>query len=198
MTNGPGEMFGSALYLLLAMMLVGSALVARRVKASRMLVIGLAWVAIFVIGTALFSFRDEFGSVGQRLRAEITGAPIERGGEIRIPMARDGHFWVNGRINGVDVRFLVDSGATITTIDRTTAARTGVAVDPARDVTVRTANGTVQVARARAATVSIASVERASVALHVTDNDGVNVLGMNFLSSLDRWGVEGHWLVLKP
>ena len=132
------------------------------------------------------------------MRAEITGAPIEQGSEIRIRMARDGHFWVNGRINGVDVRFLVDSGATITTIDRTTAARTRVDVDTARDVTVRTANGTVQVARARAATVSIASVERVSVALHVTDNDGVNVLGMNFLSSLDRWGVEGHWLVLKP
>ena len=26
----------------------------------------------------------------------------------------------------------------------------------------------------------------------------VNVLGMNFLSSLSSWGVEGQWLVLKP
>jgi predicted aspartyl protease len=24
------------------------------------------------------------------------------------------------------------------------------------------------------------------------------VLGMNFLSSLSAWGVEGQWLVLKP
>jgi aspartyl protease family protein len=26
----------------------------------------------------------------------------------------------------------------------------------------------------------------------------LNVLGMNFLSSLERWGVEGRWLVLVP
>ena len=29
-------------------------------------------------------------------------------------------------------------------------------------------------------------------------NDNLNVLGMNFLSSLSRWGVEGRWLVLVP
>jgi len=26
----------------------------------------------------------------------------------------------------------------------------------------------------------------------------MNVLGMNFLSSLSGWGVEGKWLVLRP
>jgi len=26
----------------------------------------------------------------------------------------------------------------------------------------------------------------------------LNVLGMNFLSSLQRWGVEGRWLILVP
>jgi aspartyl protease family protein len=26
----------------------------------------------------------------------------------------------------------------------------------------------------------------------------MDVLGMNFLSSLSGWGVEGQWLVLKP
>ena len=33
-------------------------------------------------------------------------------------------------------------------------------------------------------------------AYEVADNDDLNVLGMNFLSSLSRWGVEGRWLVL--
>jgi aspartyl protease family protein len=26
----------------------------------------------------------------------------------------------------------------------------------------------------------------------------MNVLGMNFLSSLSSWSVQGQWLVLKP
>jgi aspartyl protease family protein len=34
--------------------------------------------------------------------------------------------------------------------------------------------------------------------MHVTSTAGLNVLGMNFLSSLQRWGVEGRWLVLVP
>ncbi len=28
------------------------------------------------------------------------------------------------------------------------------------------------------------------------NSDDLNVLGMNFLSSLTRWGVEGRWLIL--
>jgi aspartyl protease family protein len=34
------------------------------------------------------------------------------------------------------------------------------------------------------------------VGLQVADNDDLNVLGMNYLSSLSRWGVEGRWLIL--
>jgi aspartyl protease family protein len=34
--------------------------------------------------------------------------------------------------------------------------------------------------------------------LHVAQGGDLNVLGMNFLSSLERWGVEGRWLVLQP
>jgi aspartyl protease family protein len=32
--------------------------------------------------------------------------------------------------------------------------------------------------------------------LQVADNDDLNVLGMNYLSTLSRWGVEGRWLIL--
>ena len=56
----------------------------------------LAWVAIFGAGFVLFTFRDNLGWVAQRLRAEAIGTPVEQGEEIRIPMAIDGHFWVDG------------------------------------------------------------------------------------------------------
>ena len=38
--------------------------------------------------------------------------------------------------------------------------------------------------------------KRRDVRMHVAENEDLNVLGMNFLSSLKRWGVEGRWLVL--
>ena len=46
-----------------------------------------------------------------------------------------------------------------------------------------------------------ALVARAQVALKEYDTftqDDVNLLGMNFLSSLNGWRVEGNYLVLQP
>ena len=195
MTND--VMLGS-LYLLMAMMLVLGALINRREPIAKLFVMALAWVGIFGAGFVLFTFRDDLGYVAQRLRTEATGAPVVTGSEVRIPMSIDGHFWVEGRINDVPVKFLVDSGATVTTIDRATAARTGVPVSNVRNQMVRTGNGVIQVASGRAQSVSVDLIDRENLGLHIADTDDMNVLGMNFLSSLSGWGVEGQWLVLKP
>ncbi len=183
-------------YLLMAMMLVVGSLMARREPLAKMLTMALAWVAIFAAGFVLFTFRDNFGWVAQRLKAEAVGTPVEQGRETRIPMAIDGHFWVTAKLNGRDVKFLVDSGATMTTIDRDTALKAGVQVSPRRDQFVRTGNGVIRVSSGRAAELEVGGITRNDVGLQVADNDDLNVLGMNFLSSLSRWGVEGRWLVL--
>jgi aspartyl protease family protein len=185
-------------YILMAMMLVLGALMSRREKAARLFTMALAWVAIFAGGFVLFTFRDDLGYVAQRLRAEATGEPVVQGEEIRIPMAVDGHFWVDGEINGEKIKFLVDSGATMTTVGRDTAARVGMEVSPTRNQIVRTGNGFIRVATARADTLEVGTIERRGMAVHVADGEDLNVLGMNFLSSLQRWGVEGRWLVLIP
>jgi aspartyl protease family protein len=184
------------LYLVMAAMLVLGTLMTRREPAARMLTMGLAWVAIFGIGFVLLTFRDNLGWVAQRLKAEAVGTPVEQGKETRIPMAIDGHFWVNAKLNGHDVKFLVDSGATTTTIDRNTAKSAGVEMSPRRDLFVRTGNGIIRVASGRASEMTIGGITRHDVALEIADNDDLNVLGMNYLSSLSRWGVEGRWLVL--
>ena len=190
-------MLGS-LYILMAVMLVLGSLMARREKAAKLVTMALAWVAIFGAGFVLFTFRDDLGWVLQRLRAEATGDPVQQGEEIRIPMAIDGHFWVDGELNGESVRFLIDSGATMTTIGRETALQTGVEVSETRDQLVRTGNGIIRVSTGRADTLQVGAIERQDMALHVADNENLNVLGMNFLSSLQRWGVEGRWLILVP
>jgi aspartyl protease family protein len=184
------------LYLLMAAMLVLGTLMTRREPIAKMLTMALAWVAIFGAGFILFTFRDNLGWVAQRLKAEAVGTPVEQGQETRIPMAIDGHFWVDATINGQKVRFLIDSGATMTTIDRATAQRAGVPVSPERDQFVRTGNGIIRVSTGRADELEVGSIKRQGVGLQIADNDDLNVLGMNFLSSLSRWGVEGRWLVL--
>jgi len=189
-------MLGS-LYLLMAMMLVAGSLIARRERFAKLATMLIAWIAIFGAGFILFTFRDDLTYVAQRLKSEATGAPVVEGSQLRIPMAIDGHFWVQGSINETPVKFLVDSGATMTTIGRDTANAAGVTINPNRDQIVRTGNGMLRVATGKAESVSLGTIERSNVSLHIAEHEDLNVLGMNYLSTLERWGVEGRWLILE-
>ncbi len=183
-------------YAVMALMLVLGGLISRREPMAKLLTLALAWVAIFGAGFVLFTFRDDFGWVAQRLKAEAFGDAVVTDQETRIPMAIDGHFWVVAKVNGKPIKFLVDSGATMTTVDRTTAKDAGLWVSDRRDQMVRTGNGLVKMAAGRAKQIDVGGIERRDLAVQVADNDNLNVLGMNYLSTLTRWGVEGRWLVM--
>ena len=185
------------LYLLLLLLLVGSSLIGMRLPIGKVMKMAAAWVAIFGIAFILFAFRDDFSALGQRLKAELTGTPIESGEELRIPISEDGHFWVTAKVNDRDVRLMVDSGASVTTISQDVASAAGVE-RTGRAMTVSTANGTVEMAGARAARFQLGPIHRTGFAVNINDRDNLNVLGMNFLSSLSSWRVEGNYLVLKP
>ena len=193
MTND--RMLGG-LYLLMAIMLVLGGLITRKERGAKLFVMALAWLAIFGAGFVLFTFRDNFDWVEQRLKAEAMGTPVLQGRETRVPMAIDGHFWVTAKVNGHDVKFLVDSGATTTTIDRATARAAGVDIAEGRNLYVKTGNGVIRVASGSADSLTVGRIVRHNFQLEIADHDDLNVLGMNYLSSLSRWGVEGRWLVL--
>jgi aspartyl protease family protein len=189
----------NALYLLLCILFVASALIGMRLSVGKAVKMLLAWLAIFGVGFALFAFRDDFSSLGQRLKDEAIGAPTVQssGGELRIPLQRDGHFWVDAEVNGAPVRFLIDSGASVTTISRKVANAAGIETGMRVEI-VETANGTIQMSKARAEQLKVGSIRLSDFPVLVAQQDGLNVLGMNFLSSLDKWGVEGRTLVLQP
>jgi aspartyl protease family protein len=164
MTN---DLMLGGVYLLMAIMLVLGTLMSRREPLARTISMALAWFAIFAAGFVLFTFRDNFGWVAQRLQAEALGTPVIQGRETRIPMAIDGHFWVDARLNGRKVKFLVDSGATMTTVDRDTAVKAGVAISPRRDQFVRTGNGIIRVSSGRAEELQVGGIERRDVGLQI-------------------------------
>lgn len=194
MTN---DLHLGSLYVLMAIMLVAGSLIGRRGRFGTALTVAVAWLMIFGAGFVVFTFRDDLGYVAQRLKSEATGEPVTVGEQVRIPMAIDGHFWVEADVNGVPVRFLIDSGATMTTVGVSTAASTGLRIDTRREQLVRTGNGLIKVALGRAASVEVQGIVREDFTVFVAGNDDINVLGMNWLSSLKRWGVEGRWLILE-
>lgn len=195
-----GDQAISALYLVLVLVLVVSALTVRRIPIGQGLRMFAGWVLIFLAAFVAFTLKDDFAALGKRVMAEARGEGqvVAAGRELRVRKSLDGHFWVNGELNGHKVRFLVDSGATVTSI----SARTAEAADIATGgfpVSVETANGVVEARRGRVARLKVGTIERADMAVHVSDSFGdTEVLGMNFLSSLSGWGVEGQWLVLRP
>ena len=190
--NGP-----YLLYYALAVALVGSSMLAMRIPMGKALKMALGWIAIFGVGFLIFAFRGEFSGLGQRLRAEATGASIDDGTTVRVPVAEDGHFYVDAKVNGHDVRFMVDSGASVTTISRSAAVAADMEIGSRRSV-VNTANGPTSVSQSYADRLEIGSIERTDFPVDVSEQEDLNLLGMNFLRSLQSWRVEGNYLVLQP
>src|SRR4029078_9298901 len=120
------------LYYAMGVVLLVSSLLAMRLPLGKALKIGLAWVGIFAAFFILFAFRGEFQHFGQRLKAEALGTPATEGGQLRIPMADAGDFWVEASVNGQSARFLVDSGASVTTISGDLARNAGVPINGPR------------------------------------------------------------------
>lgn len=193
MTGGNGAF---ALYYVVIIVAVASSVVAMRQPVGKMLKMALAWVAIIGVGFVIFSFRSDFSSIGQRLKAEALGTSIGQGDTLRIPVAEDGHFWVEARINGHALRFIIDSGASITTISRDAAVAAGVPSDGRRTV-VNTANGPASAIQAYADRLEVGPIERTDFPIDINEHDDTNLLGMNFLASLKSWRVEGNYLVLE-
>jgi aspartyl protease family protein len=121
-------------------------------------------------------------------------------GEERIDMNAQGHFIAQFRMNGRQVEAMVDTGATMVAINRSTARRLGINVVPADfKYLVSTANGQIKVARAVIQSIEIGGVRVRNVEAAVLDDRalGGTLLGMSFLRALKSFSVEDNELILK-
>ena len=117
-----------------------------------------------------------------------------------ISPGRNGHFQVEGRVDGRRLDFMVDTGASVIALTERDAASLGI--HPAQSeyvAMVKTANGTV-----RAAPVELNLVEIGDLMVHnvsaIVLPDGAlsdNLLGLSFLSRLHRFEYAGGKLVLE-
>lgn len=186
--------------------ITGGALVLLLVLASRVRAVrALFSVALWgLMGFLLYSVMQTgavFDPVLERLSG-LSGRPAQSvvGEELRVPMAADGHFWVEVTINGTKRRMLVDSGATVTAVPVNTAKAAGLNItsNPV-PVLIRTANGTIAAQNTRAQELRIGNIVARDLGIIVSPAFGdTHVLGMNFLSRLKSWRVEGRTLILVP
>lgn len=142
-------------------------------------------------------YQPQLGRVAERLGLD---PQVVAGREVRIRMAADGHFWASATLNGVKRRMLIDSGATVTAISEATAAAAGVEpnIGPV-PVVLRTANGMAPARTGSVEEMRLGNIVARDLKVVVSPAFGdLDVIGMNFLSKLASWRVEGRTLVLVP
>lgn len=118
--------------------------------------------------------------------------------EVRIASGQGGHYEIPGRINGIAVDFMVDTGATSIAMNSGHAQRLGINYLTGKQVHVNTANGIVTAYSVWLDRVSAGSIEikHVEAIVHVGSSPHVILLGNSYLSLVDM-STENGVLVLK-
>ena len=156
-------------------------------------------------GVKLVALRDEIATVevdGRRETLRLGEHAIHvKGGQeaVRLQLQADsqGHFVSRGRINGIEVNLLVDTGATFVSLGRSDAKRIGLDYTKGERGLTATANGTVPVWRMRLDTVELGGMTMHNVDASVHESElPMTLLGMSFLNRT-QWQRDGDKLILQ-
>jgi clan AA aspartic protease (TIGR02281 family) len=123
---------------------------------------------------------------GQTYRPAETAASAGAKQSVMLAADSRGHFITEGAINGMPVRFLVDTGASSIALPAAEAQRLGIDYRKGERGYSQTANGAVPVYVVRLDRVSLGAIEINGVeAIVIEKGLSVTLLGMSFLNRVD-------------
>jgi aspartyl protease family protein len=115
-------------------------------------------------------------------------SPVAAPRSLLLSPAGDGHYYVDGAINGTAIRFAIDTGASTIAINRQDARRIGLLYRVDGEPTlVETASGRARAYRVRFKSVKARTIEQKEIEGIVIDGDypSTALLGQSFLNRLD-------------
>jgi len=157
------------------------------------------WIMIWaaVIG-ALFLLTWIFSSLidqRQNPNREFDSRTMNGSAEVRLVADRQGHYVAPGRINGQEVTFLVDTGATLVSIPESLAGELGLS--KMGSIRLETAAGTVEGWITYLDEVALGDIRATNVRAAINPGRHEQVLlGMSFLGQLELNHRQGE-LVLR-
>ena len=187
---------GRLLYLALLLVAIGSYfVVAGRERLSKTARDAAMWGLIFLAGVAVYGLWNDISNQFMPRQSLVSST-----GQIVVPQAPDGHYYLTMAVDGTPVRFVVDTGATDLVLSLQDARRVGI--DPATlhyFGQAQTANGTVNMANVRLKTVTLEGITLSDVRASVNGGkmDG-SLLGMTFLNRFKSMQFEQGRLILTP
>lgn len=150
------------------------------------------WLFIIFVGTIIYNNKSLLNNYIPYLANTL------QDGKIQIQKSLDDHFYLMAKLNGKKVLFLIDTGATTTTLTERDAKRIGLDVNDLKyNQIIQTANGTTFSADAKIESFEIDNFQINDLWVLVNKNlSGNSLLGMNFLKNLKGYEVFDDKMIL--
>ncbi|RZI70747.1 MAG: TIGR02281 family clan AA aspartic protease, partial [Rubrivivax sp.] len=161
----------------------------------------LLWLVVAVVLVLGFAYQAELMGVWQRVRAELVpGQPVQAAhGAMTVNASEGGSFHVYGKINGMPVRFLVDTGASEIVLSPGDAARLGLKPENlVFEHPFESANGVGYGAKAVLAELTVGDIRLTDVPVSVNKAAmRSSLLGMTFLRRLKSFEFQDRRLIMR-
>lgn len=188
-----GDDWMNLAYLVLLLIAVSGFLVVEfRVRPGSTIRQALAWGLIFVGAIAA-------AGLWQQVSQTVAPRPVIEGNRIEVPMGNDGHYHLPVMINGTEISFVVDTGASTLALSRQDARRVGIDPDSLGYIgQARTANGLTQTAPVTLGLVEIGDIRDTDVpAVVISGEMSGSLMGMTYLRRFARISLSEDRLILE-
>lgn len=150
------------------------------------------WGLIFI---GVVAAAGLWSDIQRSIRPEYS---VSESGQIRIPRAEDGHYYLTAEVNNAKIRFVIDTGATQIVLTRDDAEAAGI--DTGSLVyfgRANTANGEVRTASVRLDRFAIGPVEDFDIRALVNSGEmNGSLLGMSYLQEFSSMEFRNGELLL--
>jgi aspartyl protease family protein len=194
--------FVSLVYKIALLVFIGGAVLALfRERIAAAFQAAMFWVVIGLLLAVGYTYRHDLRDVGDRVLSELMpGRAATRGGAVEISRGRGGEFQVTTKVNGASVAMVLDTGASAVVLTQEAAKAAGLPLEMLNyNVNVDTANGRARAASVTLERVGVGSIVEKSVPALIAQPGQLktSLLGMSFLTRLERWEVRGDRLVMR-
>lgn len=187
--------------LILLVFLVSGLIFRREIALSKALKYLALWALIALVGVGLYAYRYQFSDFKDRIFGAInpTTVRVNDNGEMVINLSSEGHFFMDVKINGVPMRFMIDTGASDIVIDKIQAQKLGINMqDLVFNKRYQTANGQSFGASVILQEVQVGNVKFNNISASVNSAElGMPLLGMSFLRQFRKYEFYQDRLVLS-
>ncbi|MBV7379172.1 retropepsin-like aspartic protease family protein [Maritimibacter dapengensis] len=177
---------------LLGAAVIGSFFMMNRANLGKSLQQLAIWVLIFIGAIGAYGLWNDIQ------RDVLPRQSVVSTGVVEVPRRPDGHFYLTLQVNGENVQFVVDTGATDVVLTKQDARKVGIEPDDLAFIgAAMTANGQVRTAPARVDEITLGDIAMRDVKVYVNEGDmNRSLLGMSYLRRFERIEIADDMLIL--